>query len=205
MTPACRVLSTVAGARDPGLFDDLSDGVAAVSQVGGVVELGLVDEDRPTDAPTLGSGHGARMRDALDRVGTLRMWNAPSDCHDGPRPEGNRLSGCGHGLLLGVAVLRGNVRARRASPSESESDSAQADVGGFCRRSAASAVESLIGAFATRESRSACAPRRFDDQTVPGYCGATACRPSGRSRAAQAAASSCLSRLGRACVRCYAA
>jgi len=58
-----------AGPGDPGLGDDLGDGVAGVAQVRGVGKLVRIDQDGPADPPAFRGRDGAGVRGSFQGVG----------------------------------------------------------------------------------------------------------------------------------------
>ena len=89
------------------------------------------------------------------------------------------------GLLLGLGYMsRGKVCARHTAPSESESDSATAGVGGLCRRSGASQTPEAIKASAFTPA-AACWPIERAASTARSRTCASSPKQSARSAPAQ--------------------
>lgn len=75
-----REVPVQAGAGDPGLGDDLGDGMAGVAQVRGVGELVRVDQDGPADPAVFGGRHGAGVRGPLQGVGAFHLREQGEQC-----------------------------------------------------------------------------------------------------------------------------
>jgi len=85
-----RQVPVQAGPGNPGLGDDLGDGVAGVAQVRGVGELVRVDQDGPADPPPFRGRDGAGVRGSFQGVGAFHL---PEQCQQHDRELSHRIGG----------------------------------------------------------------------------------------------------------------
>jgi len=81
------------GAGDAGLGDDLGNGVPGGAQVGGVVELGPVDGDRPADPAALGGRDRAGVGGPLKGVSAFHLPEQGEQHHGELRHRIGRVAG----------------------------------------------------------------------------------------------------------------